>query len=105
MNAQLLVLAVGLLAAPAAKDDATKEKIGKGLAHLVRAGAAAGAIPPRDPVDGPEDRERRHLRVDAAEDLLADPFLDDIPQALLEPVARRDDGRPPLRVEGVELEG
>ena len=27
MNAQLLVLAVGLLAAPAAKDDATKDKI------------------------------------------------------------------------------
>src|SRR6267378_4083554 len=67
---------------PQAGDEVVREPVG----DFLRARGTVRAVPPRNPVDGAENREREELRVSLGERAGPDAFLEHLPHAAIEPV-------------------
>src|SRR5260370_29552047 len=88
-------------ARPQAGDEVVREPVG----DFLRARGTFRAVPPRNPVDGAENREREELRVSLGERAGPDALLEHFPHAAIEPVTARDDGLEVRWRPGFEIEG
>jgi hypothetical protein len=73
------------------------------LRDLVRRCAPGGVVPPRDPVDGAEDRECHELRVAAGEQASPHAVAQHLPESTVDPIASGDDLPEQRRCQGVHF--